>query len=156
MFRFAAPLSALALSLFASAAQAGAFTDDLSKCVVKSTTEADQKALVIWIFAVVSQHPDARAISSVSADKRDAMARQTAALMERLLTSDCRKETVAAIKYEGRDAIETAFGVLGEIAMTNLMSDPAVSKELTGLGAYLDKAKFEELGRDVVKLPAKK
>ena len=80
MFRFAAPFSALALCLSASAAQAGAFTDDLTKCIARSATENDQKTLVIWIFTAVSQHADARALANINPSQRETLTRQTAGL----------------------------------------------------------------------------
>ena len=38
-------------------AGAGVFSDDLSKCLVASTTTRDQTDLVRWIFATAALHP---------------------------------------------------------------------------------------------------
>jgi hypothetical protein len=89
----------------------------------------------------------------VTVAQQETMSRRTAGLIQRLMTEDCRTETVAALKYEGTSAVETAFGTLGEIAMTSLMSHPDVAKALEGLSKYLDNSKFEALGNDTSKLP---
>lgn len=76
--------------------------------------------------------------------------------MQRLLTVDCRKETIEAIKYEGGGAMETAFGTLGQAAMRQLISAPEVAKGLEQLGEYIDKAEFEKLGVEAGATPSAK
>lgn len=129
-------------------AQAGAFGDDMSKCVVRSTSPADQKDLVLWIFGAISAHPDAAVYVSMTQPQRDALTLKAAGMMQRLLTIDCRKEAVAALKYEGMPAIQQAFGVLGQVAMQGLMSHPAVGKNMEVLGAAVDEQKMGDLFKE--------
>ena len=62
--------SAVAMSL-AISAQAGPYTDDLSKCLVNSTTESDRMALVQWIFSAAASHPAVKSIVSISEEQME-------------------------------------------------------------------------------------
>lgn len=138
----------LAASATASSVQAGVYTDDLSKCLVTATKPADQSALVVWIFALMSAHPDVRPYSSLTDAQRIETNKRGADVMVRLLTEDCRSQTVAALKYEGETAITASFKVLGEVAMRGLMTDPSVAKGLAQVGSYMDMNKLEALGKE--------
>jgi hypothetical protein len=132
----------------APAAQAGVYTDDLSKCLVKSANPADQQALILWIFAAMSAHPAVKPYTKVTDAQLQASNKQAGELMQRLLTIDCRPEAVAAIKYEGESAFTAAFSVLGQVAMRGLMADPSVTTAVGGISAGIDNAKLEALGRE--------
>lgn len=137
----------LAFLLFCSASQAGVYADDMGKCLVASTSPQDKAALVRWIFATAALHPDVASIASVSAATREEMDRNIAALFERLVTDACRQQTIEAVRYEGAAlAFHVSFGMLGQVAMQELMSDREVSASFDNFTQYLDKAKFEALG----------
>ncbi len=68
--------------------------------------------------------------------------------MQRLLTVDCHTQTVSALKYEGASAFESAFGVLGQVAMRGLMTDSQVSQGMGGISKYFDESKLQELGKE--------
>jgi hypothetical protein len=126
-------------------ATAGAFTDDMSKCVVRSASAEDQKDLVIWIFSAISSHPAAAPYVNITDPQRDMLTRKAGDLMMRLLTSDCRKETISALKYEGQTSIQQAFGVLGQVAMQGLLTDAAVNRSMESLGEVVDAEKLGAL-----------
>jgi hypothetical protein len=134
--------AAAALSIAACApasfANAGVYADDLTKCLVKSANQKDQTELTVWIFSAMSAHPAVRPLANVSDAQRDQATKRVAALFGRLMTIDCRSETVSALKYEGTSSIETAFGLLGKIAVSGLMGDPEVEKGMASLGTYAD------------------
>lgn len=137
-------LAVLALVLApVSPAAAGAYSDDLAKCLVASTTPKDQTDLVRWIFATAALHPEVASIAAVSAEQRTAMTRAVGELFERLLTESCRKQFSAAIQYEGNQTIESAFQVLGQVAMRALMANPAVAKGFDEIDGYIHKDKIE-------------
>lgn len=138
-------LSAVALLLASSAVQAGPYTDDLSKCLVRSTTEQQKAVLVEWVFAIAALHPTVKPLSSVSDTKRTELNKSVAALFTTLLTDSCRQETHDAVKYEGTGAIQTSFALLGQVAMTDLFSNPSVAQGLGAFAQYLDKAKFDSV-----------
>ena len=130
---------------FTSMAHAGIYADDMSRCLVSHTSAKDKTDLVRWIFGVSALHPDLKDVASVSEPQREAMNRNIAKLLERLLTVSCRKQTEEAIRYEGGAAMQTSFQVLGQVAMQELMSNPVVSNGFAAYSKYLDKAKFDEL-----------
>jgi hypothetical protein len=137
----------IVLSLLASASvtHAGVFTDELSRCLVRETSAKDKADLVRWIFAVASLHQDVASIASVSKVDRTAADRAVGALFQRLLTDSCRKQTIEANKYESDIAIKQSFKVLGEVAMQELMSAPAVNAGVSNFMKYVDEAKLREV-----------
>jgi hypothetical protein len=148
MLRNAAAL-ALVLTLgLSGVARAGVYGDDLAKCLVKSTAPADQTAFMVWLFAAMGAHPAVKVYSSMTDAQRTAATRQAALLMQRLLTVDCRKESVAEIKYEGQEGLGQAFSLLGQVAMRGLMGDPAVASNLESLGTFVDKGSIESLSAE--------
>jgi len=117
-------------------AQAGVYTDDLSKCLVKSSNGADRLVLVQWIFSALSLHPAVQPLASITTEQRDAFNERVAALFSRLLVDDCRKEAIDALKYEGSAAFDASFQVLGQVASRDLMTEPHVATGLSGQIAY--------------------
>jgi len=126
-----------------SAALAGPYADDLSKCLVSSTTSKDKTDMVRWLFATAALHPDVASIASVSANQRVEMTRAVGATFERLLTVACRTQYRDAVKYEGDQALVTAFQILGGVAMRELMGHSAVAKGMGELDTYVDKDKLK-------------
>jgi hypothetical protein len=118
-------------------AQAGPYADDLTKCLVRSTTGADKNALVKWMFATAALHPEVRSIASVSDAQREELNRSTARLFEKLLTESCGAEAREAVKYEGATTLEGSFNVLGQVAARALFTDPTVADGLMALGKHL-------------------
>lgn len=148
MFRFTAVAAAMIMGALAAPAQAGIYTDDLSRCVVKSSSTDDQQSILLWIYAAMSRHPAVATYSKISEEQEQLLSKRAAQLMQRLLTEDCRDEAVAALRYEGTSTLEAAFGVLGETGMRALMNDPQVTKATSGLSDYVDTSKFEVLLKD--------
>jgi hypothetical protein len=118
---------------------AGVYSDDLGKCLVAHTGDQDRVDLVKWIFAAVSVHPAVRDYVSMTDAQRASFIETAAGLSMRLMTDDCHKETVAAIKYEGNAAIESAFELLGSISMKGLMTQADVAKTMSAVGTYFEK-----------------
>ena len=146
--RFIKPLFALALILFvfqAESAGAGPYTDDLSKCIIASTTTQDRAEFVRWMFAAAAMHPAVKSIASVSKEQLDHANKQTAQLFMRLLTESCRQKVKDAIKYEGQTAIQASFQVLGQVAGRELFSSPEVAAGMSGLKKYFDSEKLRAL-----------
>jgi hypothetical protein len=127
----------LLIELHGLVAQAGVYTDDLSKCLVKSSNDADRLVLVQWIFSGLSLHPAVQPLVSITTEQREAFNDKVAALLSRLLVDDCRKEAIDALKYEGSAALDASFQVLAQIASRDLMAEPHVVKGLNGLVTYL-------------------
>jgi hypothetical protein len=136
-----------------SVADAGVFADDLSKCLVNSTSDSDKTVLVVWIYSAMNTHPAIAAYSKMTADQRGQATKQGAELLVRLLTSDCRTQTIAAFRNEGQTSLDESFAVLGRVAMEQLMRDPTVQKNLGSLASYFEnnaplKALLKESGQN--------
>jgi hypothetical protein len=138
--------AAFSLVLMVSpSAFAGPYSDEMAKCLVTSTSEADKNFLVKWMFAAAALHPAVKSISSVTDAQRNELNVKTAKLFERLLTESCKKQVQTAIKYEGQSTIESAFQVLGQVAARGLFSDPAVNGFIAQLSNHIDKKKMESV-----------
>ena len=130
-----------------SSAYAGAYSDALAQCLVKSTSEQDRAQLVRWMFLVLSRHPALKSMAPNDAAALDDSNRALASLMMRLVTESCRTQTREVVKYEGTEAMKKSFGVLGRVAATNLFANPEVSQAMSGFTKYLDKKKLESVSK---------
>lgn len=124
---------------------AGVYTDDLSKCLVASTTVTDRNNLVRWMFAAAAKHPAVSEIVAVTPDVMEQTNKKMGDLVNRLLLVACKKETKEAIKYEGGTTIEASFQVLGQVAGRELFSNPAVAEGLSDLDKHIDSAALEQI-----------
>lgn len=134
-------------SLWCTCASAGPYVDDMAKCLVKDTGAADRTALTNWIFAAMALHPDVEVMATIDDERRADINQVAGALFQRLLVESCREETRLAIKYEGQSAIQSAFGLLGQIAMQDLFANPKVAAGLGELEKNMDREKIAELSR---------
>jgi len=136
-------LLVLGLLTLAPVALAGEYTDKLSECLLASTTEEDKLSLVKWMFSAMSLHPAAEEIADVSLSAREQANREMAELIVELLSRRCFTETRLALKNEGSVALQTSFSVLGQVAATNLFSDPSVAAGLASLETYISTEDLE-------------
>lgn len=151
----AAALAVLPILLAGTPARAGVYSSDLGKCMVAKTSAADKNALIRWIFIAISSTPAIADLTRITPQQQTDNAKVVGTLLGRLLTVDCRKETVLAIKYDGQSAIESSFGILGEASMGELMSGPSVLAGLAAPSRYLDDRALEDVFREAgVKPPA--
>jgi len=144
MFVLASGLAALAI--FSAPAQAGVYSDDMAKCLVRSTSPADRAALVKWMFSAMALHPDVKAMAKVEPAQRDSLDRGAANLIVRLMTESCRNETQQAMLLEGPQTIQQSFQVLGQVAARELFADPSVVAGVGNLARYVDPQKFKGMG----------
>ena len=84
------------------------------KCLVSSTTNEEKGTLVKWIFSIAALHPAVSSVSAVTDVERTELNKATASLFETVLADRCKKQTKDAVKYEGTNTIQEAFGVLGQ------------------------------------------
>lgn len=140
----ATPLIAasLALLLGTPAAQAGPYGDDLSRCLVSSTSESDKVLLVKWIFSAISLNAEVAPYVDMAPDVRARLNADTGALYMRLLTDSCKQQTHDAFKYEGQAAISAAFELLGGVATQGMFGDPAVQAGMSDLMNHFDEDKL--------------
>jgi hypothetical protein len=149
-------LGAMLLAV-APAAHAGAFTDTLSVCLVKKTSEADKQLLVKWIFVALAQHPAVQEFAKVPKETADQLNRDAGALYQSLLLDRCGTETRDALQYEGSGAIQSSFQVLGQVATQGLMNDAKVAGYMAELAKYVDLSPLDaaETKQAPAEVPAK-
>lgn len=128
---------------YQSAAVAGPYTDDLSKCIVESTTEAERLEFVKWMFSAIAQHPAAKSFSQITEQQQIEFDRNAAELFMKLLTETCRDKAKNAIQFEGQIAIQQSFNVLGQVAAQELMRDPDVVAAVSNMAKFMDEKKLQ-------------
>jgi hypothetical protein len=122
--------------------------------LVKSSSPADRSTLMVWLFTAISAHPSVQTMTRLTPAQMDEANKNAALVLQRLLTQDCRAQTVDAVRYESMGAIQQSFSVVGQVAMSSLMQDPAVSGQIQGMAKYLDIQKFSGLLSDLGQAPA--
>jgi hypothetical protein len=126
-----------------SSAIAGPYGDELAKCLVRSTGAADKTALVQWMFAMASLHPQVKSMAAISPERRSEATMKAAQMAQRLLTQACVNEARAALKSEGQSALEQSFNVLGQVAARELFADPNVAGGIAEFEKYIDAQALE-------------
>lgn len=137
-------LVAGSLLLFSGAVNAGVYTDDLSRCLIESSTPEDKITLVKWMFTAMSLHPAVASLSNVTPQQRDDSNRDVANLFVKLLTQTCKDQANRAMQYEGQLALQSSFNVLGQVAGKELFMNPNVAAGMAGLERHLDKDKINK------------
>lgn len=148
MKRFLMAAVAAPVLLCGSAAYAGPYSDDLGKCMVRSSTEEDRGALVRWLFSSLAVHPSVKDMATVTPQQREDADHRVADLFSRLLFTSCRKETVEAIKYEGPSAMQSAFEVFGRVSFQALASNKDVSDRMGSFTKFIDQGEMVRLAAE--------
>ena len=146
--RFFSLIALTAGLALAPAAVAGPFGDQLGACLVQKASPEDHTKLMRWMFSAMALHPAISSMANVTTEQRAEIDQTMAELFIRLLTADCRAESVAAIKNEGPNALAGAFQTLGQIAGAGLMTAPEVAAGMSGLESHLDAQKLAELAQE--------
>ncbi len=142
----ASAVIALCLPIVCSA---GVYSDDLSRCLVESSTPSDKAVLVKWMFTSMALHPDVSEMSAVTESQRDSANKAAAEMFVKLTTETCLTQAKSAIKYEGAVAIQQGFQVFGQVAGQELFANPNVAQGLSGLEKHFDSEKLaNSLGLD--------
>lgn len=126
-------------------AVAGPYADDMARCLVSSTSEADRADLMRWMFSAMAQHPDLASMATISTNQRDTITDKASKLFSRLMFDSCKSQVQEAVHNEGPQTIYYAFQILGQVAMRGMMTDPHVAQALQGLGKGIDPAKMKAL-----------
>jgi len=131
-------LIAVALLGSAQLATAGPTVDQLSNCLVKSTTATDKKTVLQWTFVALSTHPDLKAYSNVTDVQKEQLDKNLATVLQRILVEQCSSQTKAVIAAEGVQAVGDSFQELGKITGEEILENPEVKSQLKGMLRYVD------------------
>lgn len=115
----------------------------LSDCLLASVSAEDKRTLVMWIFAVMAQHPDVRPLTAIDAAAEERIGRAASAVFQRLITEQCAPQVRDVVRHSGTDAIGSSFQKLGEAAMESLLAHPDVANAIPGMLKYADPAAFD-------------
>lgn len=151
----AAALAVLFASLAAAPVKAGIYSDDLARCLVRSTSDSDKSVLVKWIFTAIAAHPQFSQYSSINAADRAKIIADAGGLMGRLMTETCRQEFVTALRYEREGAITVGFSTLGQVAMGDLMRTPEVVAVLSSADSTVERDRMTAVLEEAGIAPAK-
>jgi len=137
----------LAAIVIPPSVNAGIYTDDLTRCLVESSTPKDKVTLVKWVFIAMALHPVAEGFAAISTEQRDTANKGMAELMVKLISARCIDQSKNAIQYEGAVAIQSSFSVFGQIAGKELFANTKVAEGLGGLDKHIDSDLiYERLG----------
>lgn len=124
---------------------AGAYAQQVGKCMNDSFSVEEREAVVRWIFSIMAAHPVVAPLSSVSDKQVEQLNRDVAASVNRTLGGPCAKLAADMVAYESANGFVEAFSLVGQFATVSLMSDPKVAARSAGFGNYLDKKVLEQL-----------
>lgn len=132
---------------FSINAQAGSAANELGVCMTDSLSGKERKTLAKWVFFAMAAHPEISSYSNISQADRDQTDEFVGKLVTRLIVEDCPQQSKVAFKNYGAVAFEQAFGLVGQVAMQELMNDKNVNQSFAGFEKYLDNEKFNQLGQ---------
>lgn len=112
--------------------------DQLSNCLVKSTTATDKTTVLQWTFVALSSHPDLKQFSHVTDEQKTALDKNVAQVLQRILVDQCSTQAKAVIQADGVQAVGESFQQLGQITGEEILKTPEVKQQLNGLLRYVD------------------
>lgn len=114
----------------------------LGQCLVLKTNGGDRLLVARWLAGAIGAGDATRDMLTVDQADKAAADKGMAALYTRLFTVDCAAEARPLFKARDQAGIEAAGGMLGEIAMRELMNDPKVSAAIGAYAKFIDPAEF--------------
>lgn len=119
-------------------------TNALGTCLVDHLNGMERKNLAKWIFFSIGAHPEIKSYSNASAKDIRESDMYVGKLITRLLTMDCPSELRNASSADPQ-AAEKAFGLVGKVAMQELMTNQNVSKAISNYAHYADMDKIKQI-----------
>ena len=117
---------------------AGPTVNQLSDCLMKSTTATDKTTVLQWTFVALGNHPDLKALSNVTASQKEALDKNLATVLQRILVEQCSAQTKAVIQAEGLQAVGDSFQALGKTTGEEILKNPEINNQLKGVLRYID------------------
>jgi len=133
------------LAVLTTAVHSQPAVDAFGKCLADNTSGKDRKDLARWLFVAMGAHPEMKQISSINPAASDDSSRVVGSLFNRLIIEACPKEAKSAVGAVGPIAFQSAFAVLGQLAMQELMTDKNVNASMGLLQKYVDNAKVQSV-----------
>jgi len=131
--------------ILTAALNAGVYTQDLIKCMVQNSTPQDIQTLKKWIFIAFAQDEEFSKYVNIPQKDKIEINKKMGEYVTRLLTQKCPKELKYAVKYEGAQAISSAFKYLGSIAGSSLTSSEGFKNFSNQFINYVDKNRLNSV-----------
>ena len=119
-------------------------TEQFAQCLVDGLTGKERKALAKWIFFAIAAHPEISTFSSATPQDIEDSDKFVGSLITRMLTEDCPAQLKAA-NAENPLALQSAFELVGQVAMQELMSNQNVTTSISNYSRYADLQKINAL-----------
>ncbi len=127
---------------------AGEDAQKLGVCLTNSMNGKERKNLAKWIYIGMSAHSVIKPYSNVTTSDTENSNKYVGELITRLITKDCPTQARLAFKEGGGEAFKYAFGIVGKVAMQELMADSSVSQALGGFEKYLKQDQFDQVFKE--------
>jgi len=141
----------LVLALFsitAVPATAGQASANLGACMADALTGKERKMLAQWIFLGMATHPQLQPFTNIAGEDRENTDKTIGALITRMLADDCPNETKTALKQEGSIAMQSAFELVGRVAVQELLTNQDVLVAMSSFERYIDKERLIALEKE--------
>ncbi len=139
-------LLAAAVLLVSFGCNAGAYGDDLTKCLLSKASDEDKENLMRWSFVMATKYPENRKFYSPPELSDEMTSALAASTLYRLTAVDCKKESDLVEKIEGKQSVANSMVILTNESWKILFKSQAVNDYLSLTdGFYLkEKQKAEE------------
>ena len=125
-----------------STAYASSKSAQLSQCLVAASDAADKTVVLQWTFAALAQHPDLKAMSSVTTSQKEQLDKNLAQVLQRILVEQCSAQTKALIQSDGLEAVGESFQQLGIITGNEILNTPELKQQLQQVLKHVDVGKL--------------
>jgi hypothetical protein len=132
----------LCLCLSPGWALSASASDELKKCFAQSSTSKDNVTLLKWAAKAMVAHPALTEIPAMKATDKTTIDREFAAYVEKILITDCKRQTIDTFQTEGLTALQGALETLSQQLIKELMSNPEVNKEISAFASHIDQNKL--------------
>jgi hypothetical protein len=109
------------------------------------TSGQDRLVVARWMIAALGSAPQLGDVVTVNAAKKVETDQALARLFTRLVAVDCAEYSGPLLRGNNNAAFRTAGGVLGKIAMRELMGNDSTEAAMEAFTRYIDQSAFEPL-----------
>ena len=131
-------ISAFTLCGMAMTTQASPAQQQLSQCLIESTTAQDKTTVLQWTFAALAQHPDLKAMSQVTAEQKNQLDQNLAQVLQRIVVEQCASQAKAVMQAEGVKGVTESLQALGQETGQEILQQPEIKNQLNGVLKYID------------------
>ena len=131
-------ISAFTLCGMAMTTQASPAQQQLSQCLIESTTAQDKTTVLQWTFVALAQHPDLKAMSQVTTEQKNQLDQNLAQVLQRIVVEQCASQAKAVIQADGVKGVTESLQALGQETGQEILQQPEIKNQLNGVLKYID------------------